>query len=55
MVTVSLLHSPVLNALSFHERSSDVTSLFDKKAPHYTAVVVESNNSYIGREVMHDL
>uniref|UniRef100_G1MVM9 Sulfhydryl oxidase n=1 Tax=Meleagris gallopavo TaxID=9103 RepID=G1MVM9_MELGA len=35
--------------------SSDVTSLFDKKAPHYTAVVVESNNSYIGREVILDL
>uniref|UniRef100_A0A8V1AD29 Sulfhydryl oxidase n=1 Tax=Gallus gallus TaxID=9031 RepID=A0A8V1AD29_CHICK len=35
--------------------SSDVTSLFDKKAPHYTAIVVESNNSYIGREVILDL
>ncbi|XP_031457730.1 sulfhydryl oxidase 2 [Phasianus colchicus] len=35
--------------------SSDVTSLFDKKTPHYTAVVVENNNSYIGREVILDL
>eukprot|EP00076_Gallus_gallus_P046733 XP_415413.2 sulfhydryl oxidase 2 isoform X2 [Gallus gallus] len=35
--------------------SSDVTSLFDEKAPHYTAIVVESNNSYIGREVILDL
>ncbi|XP_052524590.1 sulfhydryl oxidase 2 isoform X1 [Tympanuchus pallidicinctus] len=35
--------------------SSDVSSLFDKKTPHYTAVVVESNNSYIGREVILDL
>uniref|UniRef100_A0A8C9G3E2 Sulfhydryl oxidase n=1 Tax=Pavo cristatus TaxID=9049 RepID=A0A8C9G3E2_PAVCR len=35
--------------------SNDVTSLFDKKTPHYTAVVVESNNSYIGREVILDL
>ncbi|XP_021269679.1 sulfhydryl oxidase 2 isoform X1 [Numida meleagris] len=35
--------------------SSDVTSLFDKKTSHYTAVVVESNNSYVGREVILDL
>ncbi|OXB67108.1 hypothetical protein ASZ78_005681 [Callipepla squamata] len=35
--------------------SSDVISLFDKRAPHYTAIVVESNNSYIGREVILDL
>uniref|UniRef100_A0A8C3Q145 Sulfhydryl oxidase n=1 Tax=Chrysolophus pictus TaxID=9089 RepID=A0A8C3Q145_CHRPC len=35
--------------------SSDVTSLFDKKTTHYTAVVVENNNSYIGREVILDL
>ncbi|NXC41850.1 QSOX2 oxidase, partial [Penelope pileata] len=34
---------------------SDITSLFDKKSHHYTAVVVESNNSYIGREVILDL
>ncbi|XP_065593409.1 sulfhydryl oxidase 2 [Cyrtonyx montezumae] len=42
---------PLLDPVS----SSDVISLFDKKAPHYTAIVVESNNSYIGREVILDL
>ncbi|NWI96315.1 QSOX2 oxidase, partial [Pitta sordida] len=35
--------------------SSDVTSLFGKDSPHYTAIVVESNSSYIGREVILDL
>ncbi|KAM8934320.1 sulfhydryl oxidase 2 [Pelodytes ibericus] len=32
-----------------------VTSLLSKKEPHYTAVVFESADSYIGREVMLDL
>ncbi|NXY48591.1 QSOX2 oxidase, partial [Ceuthmochares aereus] len=35
--------------------SSDVASLFDKNSHHYTAIVFESNNSYIGREVILDL
>ncbi|NXI96556.1 QSOX2 oxidase, partial [Psophia crepitans] len=35
--------------------SSDITSLFDKNSHHYTAVVFESNNSYLGREVILDL
>ncbi|NXF33649.1 QSOX2 oxidase, partial [Nyctibius bracteatus] len=35
--------------------SRDVTSLFDKNSHHYTAVVFESNNSYVGREVILDL
>uniref|UniRef100_A0A8D0KRE0 Sulfhydryl oxidase n=1 Tax=Strix occidentalis caurina TaxID=311401 RepID=A0A8D0KRE0_STROC len=35
--------------------SSDITSLFDKNSHHYTAVVFESNNSYVGREVILDL
>ncbi|XP_068513010.1 sulfhydryl oxidase 2 [Anas acuta] len=35
--------------------SSDITALFDKNSDHYTAVVVESNNSYVGREVILDL
>ncbi|NXG33414.1 QSOX2 oxidase, partial [Dromaius novaehollandiae] len=35
--------------------SSDITSLFDKSSPHYTAIVFESNNSYVGREVILDL
>ncbi|NXD74940.1 QSOX2 oxidase, partial [Halcyon senegalensis] len=35
--------------------SSDVTSLLDKNSGHYTAVVFESNNSYVGREVILDL
>ncbi|NXO03287.1 QSOX2 oxidase, partial [Rhinopomastus cyanomelas] len=35
--------------------SSDITSLLDKNNHHYTAVVFESNNSYIGREVILDL
>ncbi|NXN19267.1 QSOX2 oxidase, partial [Indicator maculatus] len=32
--------------------SSDITSLLDKSSQHYTAVVFESNNSYVGREVV---
>ncbi|NXX75424.1 QSOX2 oxidase, partial [Urocolius indicus] len=35
--------------------SSDITSLFDKSSQHYTAIVFESNNSYVGREVILDL
>ncbi|KAM8796558.1 sulfhydryl oxidase 2 [Eudromia elegans] len=35
--------------------SSDVTSLFDKSSPHYTAIVFENSNSYVGREVILDL
>ncbi|NXC13464.1 QSOX2 oxidase, partial [Corythaeola cristata] len=35
--------------------SSDITSLFDKNTHHYTAIVFESNNSYVGREVILDL
>ncbi|NWX06359.1 QSOX2 oxidase, partial [Caloenas nicobarica] len=34
---------------------SDITSLFDKNSQHYTAVVFESNTSYVGREVILDL
>lgn len=45
----------MLNGFSFPKRSSDITALFDKNSDHYTAVVVESNNSYVGREVMYDL
>ncbi|NXU71958.1 QSOX2 oxidase, partial [Oreotrochilus melanogaster] len=33
----------------------DVASLFDKKSHHYTAIVFENNNSYVGREVILDL
>ncbi|NXW00837.1 QSOX2 oxidase, partial [Fregetta grallaria] len=35
--------------------SSDISSLFDKNSHHYTAIVFESNNSYVGREVILDL
>ncbi|PKU34869.1 sulfhydryl oxidase 2 [Limosa lapponica baueri] len=35
--------------------SSEITSLFDKNSHHYTAIVFESNDSYVGREVMYDL
>ncbi|NXJ40874.1 QSOX2 oxidase, partial [Ciconia maguari] len=35
--------------------SSDITSLLDKNSNHYTAIVFESNNSYVGREVILDL
>ncbi|NWT43125.1 QSOX2 oxidase, partial [Chroicocephalus maculipennis] len=35
--------------------SSEITSLFDKNNHHYTAIVFESNNSYVGREVILDL
>ncbi|NXD09242.1 QSOX2 oxidase, partial [Nothocercus nigrocapillus] len=35
--------------------SSDITSLFDKSSPHYTAIVFENSNSYVGREVILDL
>ncbi|NXS60779.1 QSOX2 oxidase, partial [Brachypteracias leptosomus] len=42
---------PPLEPLS----SSDVTSLLDKNSPHYTAIVFESNTSYVGREVILDL
>ncbi|NXL84699.1 QSOX2 oxidase, partial [Alectura lathami] len=34
---------------------SHVTSLLDKSSHHYTAVVVERNDSYVGREVILDL
>nr|XP_033817001.1 sulfhydryl oxidase 2 [Geotrypetes seraphini] len=36
-------------------RSSDVASLLEKKATHYTAIFFESDNSYVGREVTLDL
>lgn len=45
----------MLNGFSLPKRSSDITALFDKNSDHYTAVVVESNNSYVGREVMYDI
>ncbi|KAJ7418499.1 Sulfhydryl oxidase 2 [Willisornis vidua] len=35
--------------------SSDITALFDKNSHHYTAIVLESNSSYIGREVTLDM
>uniref|UniRef100_A0A8C5NKT9 Sulfhydryl oxidase n=1 Tax=Junco hyemalis TaxID=40217 RepID=A0A8C5NKT9_JUNHY len=35
--------------------SSDLPSLFDKSSHHYTAIVFESNSSYVGREVILDL
>ncbi|XP_040180065.1 sulfhydryl oxidase 2 [Rana temporaria] len=35
--------------------SSDISSLLGKKEPHYTAIIFESENSYIGREIMMDL
>ncbi|NWU47180.1 QSOX2 oxidase, partial [Dromas ardeola] len=35
--------------------SSEITSLFDKSNHHYTAIVFERNNSYVGREVILDL
>uniref|UniRef100_A0A8C4Y5W8 Sulfhydryl oxidase n=2 Tax=Gopherus evgoodei TaxID=1825980 RepID=A0A8C4Y5W8_9SAUR len=35
--------------------SSEIASLFDKNSHHYTAIVVESSNSYVGREVILDL
>ncbi|NXT01840.1 QSOX2 oxidase, partial [Jacana jacana] len=35
--------------------SSEINSLFDKNSHHYTAIVFESNNSYVGREVILDL
>ncbi|XP_030142310.4 sulfhydryl oxidase 2 isoform X1 [Taeniopygia guttata] len=35
--------------------SSDLPSLFDKNSHHYTAIVFESNSSYVGREVILDL
>ncbi|XP_073169859.1 sulfhydryl oxidase 2 isoform X6 [Lepidochelys kempii] len=31
--------------------SSEIASLFDKTSHHYTAIVVESSNSYVGREL----
>ncbi|XP_027543735.1 sulfhydryl oxidase 2 [Neopelma chrysocephalum] len=34
---------------------SDITSLFDKNSHHYTAIVFESNSSYVGRQVILDL
>ncbi|KFP03538.1 Sulfhydryl oxidase 2, partial [Calypte anna] len=33
----------------------DVASLLDKKSHHYTAIVFENSNSYVGREVILDL
>ncbi|NWX96938.1 QSOX2 oxidase, partial [Nothoprocta ornata] len=35
--------------------SGDITSLFGKSSPHYTAIVFENSNSYVGREVILDL
>uniref|UniRef100_F7B5Y7 Sulfhydryl oxidase n=1 Tax=Ornithorhynchus anatinus TaxID=9258 RepID=F7B5Y7_ORNAN len=35
--------------------SNDVASLFDISGGHYIAILFESNNSYVGREVMLDL
>ncbi|XP_069465665.1 sulfhydryl oxidase 2 [Ambystoma mexicanum] len=35
--------------------SKEVLSLFEKKNPHFTAVVFENDNSYVGREVILDL
>lgn len=35
--------------------SSDISSLLGKKEPHYTAIIFESENSYIGREIIMDL
>ncbi|MEE6505244.1 hypothetical protein FKM82_005472 [Ascaphus truei] len=35
--------------------SSEVAALLTRKEPHYTAVVFESAESYVGREVMLDL
>uniref|UniRef100_A0A8D0HKV5 Uncharacterized protein n=1 Tax=Sphenodon punctatus TaxID=8508 RepID=A0A8D0HKV5_SPHPU len=35
--------------------SKDIESLFDKSGPRYTAIVFESANSYVGREVILDL
>ncbi|NXI41459.1 QSOX2 oxidase, partial [Galbula dea] len=34
---------------------SDISSLLGKKSQHYTAIVFESNTSYVGREVILDL
>ncbi|KAM9324238.1 sulfhydryl oxidase 2 [Gastrophryne carolinensis] len=42
---------PSLEPLS----SNDVTSLLGQKKPHYSAIIVESTHSYIGREVILDL
>ncbi|KAG8554825.1 hypothetical protein GDO81_003910 [Engystomops pustulosus] len=35
--------------------SGDITSLFIRKKPHYTAIIFESETSYVGREVILDL
>ncbi|KAM5145932.1 sulfhydryl oxidase 2 [Mantella aurantiaca] len=35
--------------------SSDIKSLFGQKESHYTAIIFESENTYIGREVILDL
>ncbi|CAI9607747.1 unnamed protein product [Staurois parvus] len=35
--------------------SSDINSLLGQKEPHYTVIIFESENSYIGREVIMDL
>ncbi|XP_059571662.1 sulfhydryl oxidase 2 isoform X3 [Alligator mississippiensis] len=35
--------------------SHDIATLFDKNNHHYTAIVFESNSSYVGREVILDL
>ncbi|KAJ1146092.1 hypothetical protein NDU88_012374 [Pleurodeles waltl] len=35
--------------------SEEVLSLLDKKSSHYTAIVFESKDSYVGREVILDL
>lgn len=45
----------MLKSFSSLTRSSDITSLLDKSSQHYTAVVFESNNSYVGREVVYEL
>ncbi|XP_023665375.2 sulfhydryl oxidase 2 [Paramormyrops kingsleyae] len=36
-------------------RSAEILSLVGQKADHYTAVIIEEEDSYIGREVMLDL
>ncbi|XP_018419569.1 PREDICTED: sulfhydryl oxidase 2 [Nanorana parkeri] len=45
---------PVYHALG-PISSSDISSLLGRKEPHYTAIIFESEKSYIGREVIMDL
>ncbi|XP_069842803.1 sulfhydryl oxidase 2 [Dendropsophus ebraccatus] len=35
--------------------SGDISSLLNQKEPHYTAIIFESETSYVGREVILDL